>query len=190
MRLGKSTTLFPNSACAGLRPSSPALHLLRRTLFRGSLHPLLRHNSRYLMLASPLYASPAPFTPESTKYTKDIDSFNKLLPPPIEFIEGSSSGALAVPEGKYEPINATPKAGKPEVRPYRSFRLVQLKKCLNSSGRVIPHLRLQQQKDPLRLLPPGRAQRLPLFILVLSKQPGPRIATPLRVYTTVAIRVF
>lgn len=74
------------------------------------------------MLASPLYASPAPFTPESTKYTKDIDSFNKLLPPPIEFIEGSSSGALAVPEGKYEPINATPKAGKPEVRPYHSFR--------------------------------------------------------------------
>ncbi|KAJ7904774.1 Usp36 protein [Mycena olivaceomarginata] len=68
------------------------------------------------MLASPLYASPAPFTPESTKYTKDIDSFNKLLPPPIEFIEGSSSGALAVPEGKYEPINATPKAGKPEQR--------------------------------------------------------------------------
>ncbi|KAK7061944.1 ubiquitin carboxyl-terminal hydrolase [Favolaschia claudopus] len=66
------------------------------------------------MLASPLYASPAPFNAEGVKYTKDIDSFNKLLPPPIEFIEGSSSGTLAVPEGKYEPINATPKAGKPE----------------------------------------------------------------------------
>ncbi|KAJ7232212.1 hypothetical protein B0H12DRAFT_1261739 [Mycena haematopus] len=64
------------------------------------------------MLASPLYAAPAPFTPEGAKYTKDIDSFNKLLPPPIEFIEGSSS--LAVPEGKYEPINVTPKTGKPE----------------------------------------------------------------------------
>ncbi|KAJ7129422.1 hypothetical protein C8R44DRAFT_829941 [Mycena epipterygia] len=71
------------------------------------------------MLASPLYAAPAPFTPQSeegVKYipSRDIDSFNKLLAPPIEFIEGSSSGALAVPEGKYEPINATPKAGKTE----------------------------------------------------------------------------
>ncbi|KAJ6538571.1 Usp36 protein [Mycena vulgaris] len=71
------------------------------------------------MLASPLYAAPAPFTSqseESVKYipSRDIDSFNKLLPPPIEFVEGSSSGALAVPEGKYEPINATPKAGKTE----------------------------------------------------------------------------
>ncbi|KAJ7780993.1 Usp36 protein, partial [Mycena metata] len=64
------------------------------------------------MLASPLYAAPVP---EAT-FTKDIDSFNKLLPPAIEFIEGSSSGALAVPEGKYDPINATPKAVKPEVR--------------------------------------------------------------------------
>ncbi|KAJ6539592.1 hypothetical protein B0H19DRAFT_1269897 [Mycena capillaripes] len=72
------------------------------------------------MLASPLYAAPAPFTPDGAKYSKDIDSFNKLLPPPIEFIEGSSSGALAVPEGKYEPINATPKAVKPEQRPRNS----------------------------------------------------------------------
>ncbi|KAJ6515632.1 Usp36 protein, partial [Mycena sanguinolenta] len=64
------------------------------------------------MLASPLYAAPAPFTPEGAKYSKDIDSFNKLLPPPVEFIEGSST--LAVPEGKYEPINVTPKPAKPE----------------------------------------------------------------------------
>ncbi|KAJ7180346.1 Usp36 protein [Mycena crocata] len=71
------------------------------------------------MLATPLYAAPAPFTSQSeegVKYTpsRDLDSFNKLLPPPVEFIEGSSSGALAVPEGKYEPINVTPKAGKSE----------------------------------------------------------------------------
>ncbi|KAF7355532.1 Ubiquitin carboxyl-terminal hydrolase [Mycena sanguinolenta] len=68
------------------------------------------------MLASPLYAAPAPFTPEGAKYSKDIDSFNKLLPPPVEFIEGSST--LAVPEGKYEPINVTPKPAKPEVGSY------------------------------------------------------------------------
>ncbi|KAF7352580.1 Ubiquitin carboxyl-terminal hydrolase [Mycena venus] len=91
------------------------------------------------MLASPLYAAPAPFTPEGTKYTKDIDTFNKLLPPPIEFIEGSSSGALAVPEGKYEPINAIPKAGK------------------------------QEQKNPLRLLPPkSNAKTPPLHVGVIE----------------------
>ncbi|KAJ7490338.1 cysteine proteinase [Mycena galericulata] len=69
------------------------------------------------MLASPLYAAPAPFASQSdegAKYSRDIESFNKLLPPPVEFVEGSSSGALAVPEGKYEPINATPKPGKTE----------------------------------------------------------------------------
>ncbi|KAJ7721186.1 Usp36 protein [Mycena maculata] len=65
------------------------------------------------MLASPLYAAPAPFTSQS-EVARDIESFNKRLPAPVEFIEGSSSGALAVPEGRYEPINATPKAGKTE----------------------------------------------------------------------------
>ncbi|KAJ7072734.1 hypothetical protein C8F01DRAFT_972368, partial [Mycena amicta] len=40
-----------------------------------------------------------------------------ILPPPVEFIEGSSSGALAVPEEQYEPINATPRPTKTEVRP-------------------------------------------------------------------------
>ncbi|KAJ7572496.1 cysteine proteinase [Mycena floridula] len=43
---------------------------------------------------------------------KNRESFNKLLPEPVEFVEGSSAGALAVAEGKYEPINASPKAPK------------------------------------------------------------------------------
>ncbi|KAF9238748.1 cysteine proteinase [Melanogaster broomeanus] len=69
------------------------------------------------MLASPLYPAP-PFSTQllsddhsQLKPAKDIDAFNSLLPPPIEFVEGSSSGTLAVAEGKYEPIN-TPKASK------------------------------------------------------------------------------
>ncbi|KII94995.1 hypothetical protein PLICRDRAFT_149333 [Plicaturopsis crispa FD-325 SS-3] len=69
------------------------------------------------MLASPLY--PASFssqqnTEDSSHYrpARDIEAFNKLLPPPIEFVEGSSSGSLAVAEGKYEPINGSPKASK------------------------------------------------------------------------------
>ncbi|KAF8204736.1 cysteine proteinase [Pholiota molesta] len=47
--------------------------------------------------------------------SKDMDTFNSLLPPPIEFVEGSSSGALAVAEGKYEAINASPKIPKAEL---------------------------------------------------------------------------
>jgi ubiquitin carboxyl-terminal hydrolase 36/42 len=70
------------------------------------------------MLASPLYPAP-PFSTQllsddhsQLRPAKDIDAFNSLLPPPIEFVEGSSSGALAVAEGKYEPINGTPRASK------------------------------------------------------------------------------
>ncbi|KAI1796180.1 cysteine proteinase [Ganoderma leucocontextum] len=61
------------------------------------------------MLASPLLPS-SRFT-EDTSYrpAKDLDAFNKLLPPKIEFVEGSSSGVLAVGEGKYQPINEVPK---------------------------------------------------------------------------------
>lgn len=51
---------------------------------------------------------------------KDLETFNSLLPPPIEFVEGSSSGTLAVAEGKYKPINGSgpgiAKSGKTEVR--------------------------------------------------------------------------
>ncbi|PPQ64616.1 hypothetical protein CVT24_008353 [Panaeolus cyanescens] len=76
------------------------------------------------MLASPL---PPPsismFTTQrssddSAHYrpAKDLETFNSLLPPPIEFVEGSSSGALAVTEGKYEPINASPKASREEAQ--------------------------------------------------------------------------
>lgn len=74
------------------------------------------------MLASPLLLPPPLFSSghgndESMSYgpAKDLESFNSLLPPPIEFVEGSSAGTLAVAEGKYEPINATPKASRSEV---------------------------------------------------------------------------
>ncbi|KAG7449482.1 cysteine proteinase [Guyanagaster necrorhizus] len=69
------------------------------------------------MLASPLYPAPSPtFSPShsnaddqlSCRPSRDLEAFNSLLPPPVEFIEGSSSGTLAVVEGKYDPINATP----------------------------------------------------------------------------------
>ncbi|KAF5387760.1 hypothetical protein D9615_000611 [Tricholomella constricta] len=77
-----------------------------------------------MMLASPLLPTQPVFTaahvsddsPLQYRPARDKEAFNSLLPPPIEFIEGSSSGALAVPPGKYEPINASPKASKPDRR--------------------------------------------------------------------------
>ena len=104
-----------------------------RSRFLPSLYPgflcdivtvdLFQHccNRRFRMLASPIFPPPS-FSPRGQsnnlsnyKPAKDIEAFKSLLPPPIEFLEGSSSGALAVPEGKYEPINASPKAQKAEV---------------------------------------------------------------------------
>lgn len=74
------------------------------------------------MLASPLNYTASIFSPthnpedpQQYRPARDLEAFNSLLPPAIEFIEGSSSGALAVPEGKYEPINTTPKASKIDV---------------------------------------------------------------------------
>ena len=70
---------------------------------------------RNTMLASPLLPSPM-FSPqhnsEDYRPSKDTEAFSSRLPPPVEFIEGSSSGTLAVVEGKYEVINASPKLSK------------------------------------------------------------------------------
>ncbi|KAI6047525.1 cysteine proteinase [Pisolithus marmoratus] len=75
------------------------------------------------MLASPLCPVP-PFSSQlvsddhsQLRPAEDIEAFNSLLPPPIEFIEGSSTGALAVAEDKYEPINSSPKASKHQELP-------------------------------------------------------------------------
>ncbi|KZP02241.1 hypothetical protein FIBSPDRAFT_770995, partial [Athelia psychrophila] len=64
-----------------------------------------------MLLAKPLHAhsfSTKDVSEDSTQYRSSQD-FKSLLAP-IEFVEGSSSGGFAVPEGKYEPINGTPKA--------------------------------------------------------------------------------
>jgi hypothetical protein len=71
------------------------------------------------MLALPLYpASIGPHQSSEPQFrpAKDIETFNKLLPPVVEFVEGSSSGTLLIAEGKYEPVNGSPKAkARPEV---------------------------------------------------------------------------
>jgi hypothetical protein len=98
-------------------PPAPKLifsSILSRLLLRTALSPLG-------MLALPLY--PASIGPHQSPETvpqyrpaKDIESFNKLLPPVVEFVEGSSSGTFLIAEGRYEPVNGSPKAAAaPEV---------------------------------------------------------------------------
>ena len=62
------------------------------------------------MLAAPLQSTSAFNEPTDigTQYrpAKDIQAFNALLPPAIEFVKGSSTGTIATPDGKYQPINA------------------------------------------------------------------------------------
>ncbi|KAG9317362.1 cysteine proteinase [Chiua virens] len=99
------------------------------------------------MLASPLYPAP-PFSTQllsddhaQLKPSKDIDAFNSLFPPPIEFVEGSSSGVLAVAEGKYDPINGTPKAAKPSLDQPKTPSTPQhsLSKTSPLSSRIAKH---------------------------------------------------
>ncbi|KAI0720329.1 hypothetical protein C8T65DRAFT_567932 [Cerioporus squamosus] len=78
------------------------------------------------MLASPLLPSPRFAEDTSYRPSKDLESFNKLLPPPIEFIEGSSSGVLAVAEGKYQPINEGPKQKASVAEPHESKKTLSV----------------------------------------------------------------
>ena len=69
------------------------------------------------MLAAPLQSTSAfDHSDIGTQYrpAKDIQAFNALLPPAIEFVKGSSTGTIATSDGKYQPINA-PKDDKSEV---------------------------------------------------------------------------
>ncbi|KAI0346869.1 cysteine proteinase [Trametopsis cervina] len=83
------------------------------------------------MLAAPLQPSVLdPHDLAQYRPVRDLDAFNTLLPPPIEFVEGSSSGTLAVAEGKYQPINGTgtTKAVKYEVRDFFASTLAEADK--------------------------------------------------------------
>lgn len=73
------------------------------------------------MLAAPLQSTSAfnDHTDIGTQYrpAKDIQAFNALLPPAIEFVKGSSTGTIAPGDGKYPPINAAPNEEKTNVSP-------------------------------------------------------------------------
>ena len=147
--------------------------VLSRLLTRRALLPLR-------MLASPLY--PTSITAHQSsegvsqyRPAKDIESFNKLLPPVVEFVEGSSSGTLLVAEGRYEPINASPKssAGASEVRfPSRYFMLcpMTLLRDKHLPKRLERYTMIPSLRHGLLLL--GR--KAPLSFRAPSKRPGPR----------------
>jgi hypothetical protein len=59
--------------------------------------------------------SAAPEQQTSSRPAKDKAAFFSLLPPAVEFVEGSSSGALVVGNSKLVPINASPASAQPEV---------------------------------------------------------------------------
>ena len=89
-----------------------------RLLARRALLPLR-------MLALPLYPTSIASHQSSESVSqyrpaKDIESFNKLLPPVVEFVEGSSSGTLLVAEGRYEPVNGSPKSAAGSEVPFPS----------------------------------------------------------------------
>lgn len=80
------------------------------------------------MLAAPLQSTSAfnDHTDIGTQYrpAKDLQAFNALLPPPIEFVKGSSTGTIAPGDGKYPPINAAPDEEKTNVSPLGISRRV------------------------------------------------------------------
>lgn len=83
-----------------------------------------------MLVATPIH--PPSFTTQhsSEDSYRPSQDFKSLLAP-IEFVEGSSTGGLAVPEGRYEPINGTPKALKAIVR------FTQSCKCRLSANRSL-----------------------------------------------------
>ena len=77
--------------------------------------------------------------------SKDTEAFSSLLPPSIEFIEGSSSGTLAVAEGKFEVINASPRLSKAKVRSLVFVQTMSVLYCHNSCLIYLSYLHIHLQ---------------------------------------------
>ncbi|EJD01524.1 cysteine proteinase [Fomitiporia mediterranea MF3/22] len=103
-----STPAGPTSAPVDEPMSPVASPTLKPTSKAMASTHVTSETGRYDALVTPLFRgdATAPRQP-----AKDLAAFNSLLPPPVEFVEGSSSGTYAASlEGRYEPINASPKA--------------------------------------------------------------------------------
>ena len=146
-----------------LRPFLCPRRSLRRALQRlpRSLGQRLAADSPPKMLATAI--RPAGLSEETTQYrpAKDVEAFNSLLGPPIEFVEGSSKGALLMDETKYRPINASPEPPETEVHLYH---FGPRRKCLILACR--PHGTRSQL--PL----PQQSLRSPLRRHIPPRQPG------------------
>jgi hypothetical protein len=105
------SSIFPRSLCR-LSPSSLSSALRLAASRRIILLPLFPAPAN--MLAT--LPSAAPEHDGVRRPAKDKEAFFSLLPPAVEFIEGSSSGTLVVGHSKLEPINCSPKHAKRDVR--------------------------------------------------------------------------
>jgi hypothetical protein len=102
---------------APLYPLSPLTNPLLNThllstfsrLSTRKVYPHLKMLALPLCLAS-ITPHQSPQTVSQCGPAKDIESFNKLLPPAVQFVEGSSSGTLLIGDGRYEPVNGSPKS--------------------------------------------------------------------------------
>lgn len=157
------------------------------------------------MLASPFLPA-VPFSstgPQNTsedslsfRPARDVDAFNNLLPPPIEFVEGSSSGALAIPEGKYQPINVSPKLSAKDVRVVIYSICCQILHHCYSRGttELVPNTSLLSHPWPLSPSPWLSLRRRPPKIhrprSPESTWRGQRHATVQLVYITLGTLVF
>jgi ubiquitin carboxyl-terminal hydrolase 36/42 len=136
-----------------------------------------------MLVATPLHlpSFSTQHTSEDSSQYRPSQDFRSLLPP-IEFVEGSSSGGLAVPEGRYEPINATPKAPKANVRLLPSswaFYLLINHIQGNDNTKNSRTTPLQSPTAPLTPSPKGKATSLYTGVLDTTWPQVPRVGVGL-----------
>jgi len=132
------------------------------------------------MLALPLHPTSiashqSPETVSQYRPAKDIESFNKLLPPVVEFVEGSSSGTLLIAEGRYEPVNGSPKAPAGSEVTFLPHLIISCHLTSLSRYEYLPrHLRQHTRIPILHPRLPLLERRTPFSFLALWRPPGPK----------------
>ncbi len=132
------------------------------------------------MLALPFHPTSiashqSPETVSQYRPAKDIESFNKLLPPVVEFVEGSSSGTLLIAEGRYEPVNGSPKAPAGSEVTFLLHLIISCRLTFSSRYECLPrHLKRHTRIPILHHRLPLLERRAPFSFLALWRPPGPK----------------